>query len=230
MINWLHSMIHQPRKGWDPVDLHAATEYSKHVDESYSVTDEIDRLEHFCGGLRDRTLLDVGAGPGNFSVECARRGARVVWHDVSNNYRRIAASRAERCGVTLEYSVGYLEDIASYAPRQFDVVFNRSSYFYAMSDRAFAQRLYEAVAPAGCLAVFCILTTLYGRSVGTRPGVREWLNAHLELKIGHPMTPPGRVASLLAQFPHEQLLSERRSNFLEDVLLRKPGQTRSELR
>jgi 2-polyprenyl-3-methyl-5-hydroxy-6-metoxy-1,4-benzoquinol methylase len=205
------------------VDAQAANEYSQHVDQKYSVTAEIDKLEHFCGGLRELTLLDVGAGPGNFSVECARRGASVVWHDISNNYRRIAADRAQRHGVTLEYSVGYLEDIAALAPRRFDVVFNRSSYFYSMDDRVLARRLYDAVAPAGCLAVFCIPTTQYARSMGTRPNAREWLNSHLGLKIGHPMTPPGRVASLLARFPHQVMISETRSNCLEDVLLRKPG-------
>lgn len=220
MINFLHSLIHRPSRGWDPVGEKYAAEYSDFVSSNFP-KEEIGRVEEFCGGLRGKQLLDIGAGPGDFSVEFARRGADVLWHDVSAHYRDIAAGKARHAGVSLEFSLGYLEGARRLRDRRFDVVFNRSSYYYAMNDRAFARLLYDLVKPGGSLAVFCILTTEYGRTVGKVPGVREWLNAGLNWKIGHPLTPPGRVAALLARRPHSMLISEHRPDGLEEVMLRK---------
>ena len=108
MINWLHQRLHDPAAGWDPIPGDYAREYARgewaNVDAGL-----LDGLESEIGSLRGRSVLDLGGGPGQFSVAFARRGARVTWFDVSGNYERIAREHARDEGVEIDFVQGYLE-------------------------------------------------------------------------------------------------------------------------
>lgn len=78
MINRLHSWIHQPGKGWDPVAPEYAGEYAESEWRNINVG-LIDRLEQRIGGFKDKRVLYLGGGPGQYSTAFARRGARVTY-------------------------------------------------------------------------------------------------------------------------------------------------------
>jgi SAM-dependent methyltransferase len=199
MINRFHSFFFTPLKGWDPVPSEHARRYAegewKEVDNSL-----VDMIEQRLGGLRDRRVLDLGGGPGQYSVAFAKRGANVTWHDVSENYRTFAADHAKKEGVSVEFSLGYLEDAIKYMDRPFDLVFSRLSWSYCMADGPFAQLFYDLVLP-GMIGYIDVNTPAFAGHETWRRSIVYAVDRYMKIKIGHPYPQHGRVASLLLRHP-----------------------------
>lgn len=220
MINLLHSLVYKPAKGWDPISEEYAKSYAQHVEQSQWNL-EVDKYEKFCDGFIGKRVLDIGGGPGQFSIEFAKRGAYVQWHDISKNYATLLDVKAKEMGVKIDMSIGYMEDVSHLLSNPFDVVFNRVCFFYCRNDYAFGRLLYRLVKPGGYL-ILAIDTTDAGLLRGAQFGFRTWLNSNLKVKIGHPMTPPRRVTKILSGLPHDLLVSERLANGIEHIFLKKP--------
>jgi len=97
VINKIHARIYRPERGWDPVPADYAQQYAeavwRQVDEAW-----LDVLARRIGGFEGKEVLDLGGGPGQYSVAFAKRGASVTWLDVSRNYMRIAQETAQGAG------------------------------------------------------------------------------------------------------------------------------------
>ena len=83
------------------------------------------------GGLRGRTLLDVGCGLGEAAVYFALRGAEVTAVDISPGMcdatRRLAAAN----GVTVVTQVSAAEDLGLAKDRQFDIIYTGNTLHHA---------------------------------------------------------------------------------------------------
>ena len=197
-INLLHSLVHRVQDGWDPISPEHAEQYSD-LEWTQVDTSLVKKLSDFAGGLEGKRVLDLGGGPGQYSVLFAKSGARVTWHDVSRQYERIARRRAEANQTELEFSLGYLEETAKFGPNSFDLVFCRISWYYCRSDRSFARLIYTLIKPGGVGHVQCH-TAAFSKPKGLRRLQHE-LNARLWWKIGHPVPPHGRIADLIHRYP-----------------------------
>jgi SAM-dependent methyltransferase len=224
-VNYLHSLLHRVEDGWDPVSASYASSYAELAwgERSPQVVEE---LENRLGCLSGKRILDLGGGPGQYSVLFARRGAEVTWHDVSREYEAIARERAAAAEVTLQYSLGYLENAARFAAQPFDLVFCRVCWYYGRSDRAFARLIYSLVKRGGVGYVECN-TPAFSRPRGWRT-VQYALNNHLWLKIGHPMPPHGRIARLLHQLDVTQMTVDYRSPLRDIVIFTKSSGSTTE--
>jgi SAM-dependent methyltransferase len=200
VINQLLARLYRPERGWDPVPPEWAASYA---DGEWARFDPsvVDLIESRTGSVAGKRVLDLGGGPGQYSAEFARRGADVVWHDVSRRYREIAQARTSEIGVSVRFSLGYLEDAKVFLDQPFDLVFNRICWNYSQDDRRFADLVYALVRPGGAGYV----DSHHGVH---RSGIRELLyelNARTGWKIGHPPPPPGRIAALLSHRPLESI-------------------------
>ena len=195
MINWIHSLFHRPEKGWDPIPPEYASVYAK---AAYERWDErvLDRLEHLTGGLAGKEVLDLAAGPGQCSISFALRGARVTWYDVSAGYKRIASQAAEQRGAKLEYVMGYMDEAEAILRRTYDIVFNRVSWYYGMSDAGMAKTIYRLLKPGG--VGYVETGNAEGRSWSLSRRMLQALNKYCSIKIGHPYPPHGRIADLFS--------------------------------
>ncbi len=200
-INILHSLLHRVEAGWDPISSAHAQCYARIA--SNGDPELIDRLEAMLGSLKGKSVLDLGGGPGQYSVLFAQRGASVTWHDVSREYERISRGRAEASGVALNFSIGYLESANKFRRNSFDLVFCRNCWWYCRSDRRFARLCYSLVKSGG-VGYIDSLTPAYAKPKGFRR-LQNWLNVKFCWKIGHPMAPHGRIAALIQKFPLEHL-------------------------
>jgi 2-polyprenyl-3-methyl-5-hydroxy-6-metoxy-1,4-benzoquinol methylase len=69
-------------------------------------------------------VLEVGAGPGRFTIELAALGAQVVVSDVSTvqlNLNRATVAQAGHAGAILEYRLLDVRDLSAYQDGTFDV-------------------------------------------------------------------------------------------------------------
>lgn len=164
----------------------------------------LDILEEKTGGLAGKRVLDMGGGPGQYSIALARRGADVTWHDVSTTYQSIAQAKAAAAGVDVNWSLGYFEDAAHLPLASFDLIFNRICWFYCRNDRAFAQQLWSLLKPGGLLYIHTPNSHFHDE-MPVAAQARTWLNAHTGFKIGHPMLLPRQVSELFNHLPVRRL-------------------------
>jgi SAM-dependent methyltransferase len=140
----LKSYFQRPEKGYDPVPLEYADKYAdfefKKIDAEL-----INKIGIFTGGFTNKSLLDLGGGPGQYSIEFAKQGATVTWHDISKNYLDIISQKSKIEEVDIKLSLGYLEG----AKGKFDILFNRICWYYCINDYKFAALIYSLVNDGG---------------------------------------------------------------------------------
>jgi len=201
-INLLHGLLHRVEDGWDPISSEYAERYSA-LESACLDTRVIQRLSDLAGGLNGKRVLDLGGGPGQYSVLFAKSGADVVWHDVSRQYEKIARQRAQLNECKVEFSLGYLEDASKFRANSFDLLFCRICWLYSRGDRSFAKLIYRLVKPGGIGHIQCH-TAAFSKPRGLR-WLQHELNARLWWKVGHPVPPHGRIENLIRRFPVSQV-------------------------
>lgn len=223
MINRLHYLLHRPGRGWDPVPKAHALDYAE--GEWHKGTDArtLDLLEEWLGGFAGKRVLDLGGGPGQWSVAFARKGADVTWHDISSTYREFAQRKAVEHGVDVRFSLGYLDDARMQLTGEFDLVFNRVCWNYGMSDWGFARVVHALVAPGGVGYVDTHISSWRRETLSGSARARTWINDHVGYKIGHSFPPRGRVARLFLGLPIERMLVDYSSAGNDRVIFRRPA-------
>lgn len=205
MINSWLSYLRRPdnQDGWDPVpDLHSVS-YAQHqwaigVDHNL-----IDQLDNILGGLAGKRVLDLGGGPGQYSVEFAKRGAIVTWHDVSGRYQAFAAEKAREHNVNIQFSLGYMDEARDILDGNFDLIFNRICWCYCHSDRAFSKVIYALSKPNGIIYIDTNNSHWCWSELSYLAKLRVLINNYASIKIGHPHPPHGRIAEIFNQFSVE---------------------------
>jgi SAM-dependent methyltransferase len=221
-VNRLHACWFRPEAGWDPVPSEHAIRYADNEWNSIN-TSLLDELAVRIGGFSGKRVLDLGGGPGQYTVAFAQRGADVTWHDISRTYRDIAQRKASEHGVSnrVRFSLGYLDSAPDLLGQQFDLVFNRICWYYGFSDRGFAKVIYRLVAPGGYAYVDTNHSGFRRNELSRNARFRTWLNEHLAIKIGHPFPPHGRAAKMLLRYPMGLVIIDYRSPLNDRIFFQK---------
>ena len=72
--------------------------------------------------LKDKTVLDVGCGGGILSESMAEKGAKVTGIDLGEKALKVATLHSLDSGVTVDYQLIAVEQLAEQQPASFDVV------------------------------------------------------------------------------------------------------------
>jgi 2-polyprenyl-3-methyl-5-hydroxy-6-metoxy-1,4-benzoquinol methylase len=214
MINRIHSLLHRPEQGWDPIPKHYAEDYAELAWREFD-PHLVATLNDWTGGLAGKRVLDLAGGPGQYSVAFAKCGAIVTWHDVSRNYREIASERARQAGVTLHMSLGYLEEASKFASNPFDLVFSRVCWCYCIDDRNFAEVIFSCIKPGGSCH---ISTNTLGNSGHTLRVLQNFLYERMGAKIGHPHPPRGKLLALFRRYPLKMIRFEHDTLHKKDAM------------
>jgi 2-polyprenyl-3-methyl-5-hydroxy-6-metoxy-1,4-benzoquinol methylase len=206
MINHLHALFHRPERGWDPIPATYAAQYTE-IQWGQGVKESLlDELECWVGGLSGKRVLDLGGGPGHYSVAFAKRNADVTWHDVSRTYREVAEMKAINEKVHIQFSIGYMDAAAKLHCEPFDLVFSRVCWNYGLSDHSFADAFFDLIKPGGVGYVDAMHSGARDPNSSWSVLIRTWLNQQFAIKIGHPMPPHGRIAKLFMKKPITKML------------------------
>jgi SAM-dependent methyltransferase len=182
--------------GYDPVPLDHARRYTQTEWEHFNPV-MVDTLEEKLGGFAGKRILDLGGGPAQFSIEFAKRGGVVTWHDVSRNYLSIVQELARTHGVVLNYSLGYLEEASRLVSEPFDLVFNRICWIYCTNDFRFARLIHDLIRPGG----WGYINSDHALAVmGPLYRFRLAVNARTGIKLGHVVPPAGRLEQVFRGF------------------------------
>lgn len=220
MINYLYSRLYRPERGWDPIDSEYAQQYTM---RAWNSVDNllITKVEQLIGGFTGKEVLDLGGGPGQYSVAFAKRGAIVTWHDVSRNYLRIAEQKAKEAGVSIIFSLGYMDEAPLILKKQYDLVFSRVCFYYGWDDRSFVGVIYNLMRPSGYAYIETHNSSYKWSSLSLSVRFRTWLNAVIGLKIGHPHPPRGRIPTLFLKYPIQKLIVEYPTADIDRIFVQK---------
>lgn len=213
MINFLHACFHRPENGWDPITVQHSENYGSCEWKQGANEALMDELDRWVGGLKGKRVLDLGGGPGQYTIAFAKKGADVTWHDVSRTYRNMVKQKAQDHGVHVHFSLGYLDEAHRLLFEPFDLVFNRLCWYYCFSDYSFADVVFKLVKPGG-VGYIDTNTSGYQRDqLSSSARFRSWLNDTYSIKVGHPYPPHGRLAMLFARKSVEKFHEDYSSPF-----------------
>lgn len=218
MINQLHSFFYRIDSGWDPVPSQHVDWYFNYQWERGVDQNVINRLESTLGGFAGKSVLDLGAGPGIYSIAFAQLGANVTWCDVSVGYKLLAEKKAINSGCDINFVVSYMDDAVRVLGRQYDLVFSRVCWHYCKSDRVFARDFYDLVSPGG----FGYIHTHnhnFDEGKGLVRVLQKGVYYIIGVKIGHPYPKRGRVMELFLNKNNSITMSADYNSLCDDVVL-----------
>ncbi len=117
------------------------------------------------------TILDIGGGPGHYSVHYARQGHQVTLFDLSGENVRFAKKKARQYGTKINAMQGNALDLSVFPDNSFDVVFLMGPLYHLLEEKNRVRALEEAtrvLKPGGFL--FSSFILMFG---GVIFGLRE---------------------------------------------------------
>ena len=148
-----------PQKEWDRLK-------TKHPYEKYITIRMMERY------LRPGdTILDIGGGPGHYSIHWAKQGHTVTLMDLSDENVRFAKKKARQYGVRITALQGNALDLSRFPDNSFDTVFLMGPLYHLMNEESRLQAVREAarvLKPGGYL--FSSFILMFG---GVIYGMRE---------------------------------------------------------
>jgi len=148
-----------PKKEWDRLQ-------KRHPFEKYITIRMMDR--YIRPGDR---ILDIGGGPGHYSIHYAKQGHDVTLLDLSDGNVRFAKQKARQYGVKITAMQGDALDLSRFADGTFDTVFLMGPLYHLMNEESRIRAIREAervLKPGGCL--FCSFILMFG---GVIYGLRD---------------------------------------------------------
>lgn len=135
--------IHDSQTGYDLV----ASTYDKK--EKYLNSFEQQKVAPLFGDVKDKTILDVGAGTGRLAVELVKKGAIVTALDVSAEMLRVLKSKIK---TQIETVVGDAESLP-FPDNHFDFVVAAFLIVHLKDPTRFFDEAYRVLKPNGKLIV-----------------------------------------------------------------------------
>ena len=148
-----------PQKEWDRLQ-------KKHPHEKYITTHMMDRYIK-----PGDTILDIGGGPGHYSIHYAKKGCGVTLLDLSDENVRFAKKKARQYRVRITAMQGDALDLSRFPDDLFDIVFLMGPLYHLMNEESRIRAVQEAkriLKPGGYL--FSSFILMFG---GVIYGLRE---------------------------------------------------------
>ena len=121
-----------PLKEWDR--LQKRTPYEKYI-----TTHMMDR--YIQPGSR---ILDIGGGPGQYSIHYARQGHTMTLLDLSDENVRFAKKKARQYGVKITAVQGDATDLSRFPDNSFDTVFLMGPLYHLLTEESRIRAIQEA--------------------------------------------------------------------------------------
>ncbi len=148
-----------PKKEWDRLQVRFPV-------EKYITTHMMDRY------IRPGdSILDIGGGPGHYSIHYARQGHAVTLLDLSDENVRFAKKKARQYGTKITAMQGNATDLSGFEDDSFDVVFLMGPLYHLLTEEKRISAIREAARVLKLDGyLFCSFILMFG---GVIYGLRE---------------------------------------------------------
>ncbi len=109
-------------------------------------------LADACAIAPGKTLLDVAAGNGNFSLAAARRDAKVTATDITPKMIELGRARTADAGLSIEWAEADAERLP-FADASFDIVASVFGAMFAPQPALVATEMFRVAKPGGLVAM-----------------------------------------------------------------------------
>ena len=82
------------------------------------------------GDVKDLNVLEIGSGSCNCGIVLARKGAKVICSDISQEQLKIGKRVAEKAGVNISFKCSDMTDLSFIDPNSMDLVISMSALDY----------------------------------------------------------------------------------------------------
>ena len=205
MINTFISKFQLPQKGFDPVPVNYATKYFEQAHNGKRFNRKIlDQLNKYID-LSKSKVLDLGAGPGQYTKYFVEQGAETYYHDISKGYLKLFKEKFPDLKYTA--TLDYLDHFQG----QYDLIFNNVCFNYCMDDRKFVKKIAQGLHPEGIFFGVLGNENIYNKELSKNAFLIKMqflLNDIFGIKIGHPFTGRKRIKRLFTKEYFEILALE----------------------
>src|ERR1700690_1814802 len=108
-------------------------------------------IERHCGGLADKTAVDIGCGGGILSESMAVKGATVTGVDMAEKALKVARLHLLESGLSVDYQLLPVEELAAQQPATFDVVTCMEMLEHVPNPASVVQACAQLARPGGWL-------------------------------------------------------------------------------
>ena len=220
MFNKIHAYFDNQHKGWDPISDDYAQSYADYSNANFDATC-VEELNLLCGNLQGKTLIDLGGGPGQYTIALAKYGAKVTWRDVSKNYMQIVQQQVLKENLNINFQLQYMDT----ATGSFDVVFNRVCFHYCINDYAFLKTIYNLMNEKG--VAYLMLHNENMANLKNKNRVKRlykyivlYLNTYVDIKIGHPPFAKYKLKKMLSKYPFSKVIIQEHGIHTKVVLFK----------
>ena len=205
MINALISKFQDPRKGFDPVPSDYVKKYFEQAYNGQRFNQKtIDCLTQYIDVSKSK-VLDLGAGPGQYTKYFVEQGAETHYHDISKGYLQLFKEKFPDLKFTA--SLDYLDHFQG----QYDLIFNNVCFNYCMDDRKFVKKIAQGLIPGGIYFGVLGNENVFKNELSKNAFLIKMqflLNDIFGIKIGHPFTGRKRIKRLFTKKYFEILALE----------------------
>ena len=185
MINFLLSLIQNPQKGFDPVPAKHVDQYFEEAYNGKRFNEKITtKLKEFTI-FKGKKILDLGAGPGQYTKYFVDQGAETHYHDISKGYLQLFKEKFPDLKFTS--SLDYLDHFQG----KYDLIFNNVCFNYCMDDSKFVKKVAQGLHPNGIYFGVLGNENVFNKELSRNVFLLKTqflLNDILGIKIGHPFT------------------------------------------
>jgi 2-polyprenyl-6-hydroxyphenyl methylase/3-demethylubiquinone-9 3-methyltransferase len=82
----------------------------------------VDYIDHHCGGVEGKNILDIGCGGGILSEALAQKGAIVTGIDMAEMSLKVAKMHLHESELKIDYQMSTAEEFATIHSNEFDIV------------------------------------------------------------------------------------------------------------
>ena len=217
MVNYLFSLFQDPNKGFDPVPYNYAVNYFEEAYNGKRFNEKIiKKLNQFIK-LKNKDVLDLGAGPGQYTKYFVEQGANTHYHDISKNYITLFKDTFPELEFT--YSLGYLEHFEG----SYDLIFNNVCFYYGMNDKKLVSKIAKGLNSNGIYFGILPNENMYRQKLKNKLFllIQFYINDFFRIKIGHPYTSKRKIKNLFLKSHYEILALEDFDNHTLVVLKNK---------